>query len=297
MYLSENSTIKISNVLFSKCHASLGGAIGTNFTEIIMYNSSVISNTGSAIYLTEGDTFEINNCTFLNNSTPVNGGAILCNDYCVMKMVNTQFSHNWAGKDGGAVVVGMVNTERYKIMSNLTTYYCSFTHNTAYKGGAMTVSHSGANIIDSNFSHNTATEGIVEIILGNLIMKNCCISNNTIHQSGGFTTAGNGNILMSNCLVFNNTANGYGGVVKSSDCKIAITTSIFKMNTAFGSGGVFYVIVGTMTLRNSSFAKNFARKAGGVFAASEQAVINISESFCFENKAEYSGGVLFTSHA
>ena len=85
LFLFGNSAVKISNVLFSKCHASNGGAIASNSTTIIMSNSSVNSNTGSAIYLSPGDSFEINNCTFFNNSTPQTGGAIVFGDYCVVK--------------------------------------------------------------------------------------------------------------------------------------------------------------------------------------------------------------------
>ena len=291
LFLYENSTIKISNVHISKCHAKFGGAIGSNFTTIMMSTSSVISNTGSAIYLNIGVPFEMNNCTFSNNSTPDSGGAILCNGYCVVKMVNTKFDQNRAVKDGGAVYVSMENTG----ISNLTAHNCSFTYNTAYQGGAMFVSYSVFNIVDSNFSGNIGTEGVVAIIaLGNLIMKNCCINNNTVYQSGGCIGAFNGTLHMSNCLVFNNTANINGGVVKSLGCEITIMTSIFQMNRALGSGGVFYVTGGTIILRNSWFVKNVARISGGVLTASYQADINITESFCFENKAKYSGSVLYT---
>ena len=298
LFLFENSTIKISNVLFSKCHAKFGGAIASNFTTIMMSTSSVISNTGSAIYLNAGDTFEMNNCTFSNNSTPDSGGAILCNGYCVMKMVNTKFDQNSAVKDGGAVYVSIANmyVKSYRMMSNLIAHNCSFTYNTAYQGGAMILSDAVFNIVDSNFLGNIATEGVIAIttLNGNLIMKNCCISNNAVFQDGGFIEAFNGTLHMSNCLVFNNTACGNGGVVKSLGSGITITTSIFQMNRALGSGGVFYVVGGTMILRNLLFAKNFVRISGGVLAALDKADINITESFCFENKAKYSGSVLFT---
>ena len=297
LFLFDNSTLKISNVLFSKCHAKFGGAIASNFTTIIMSNSSVISNTGSAIYLNAGDTFEMNNCTFSNNSTPESGGAILCNGYCTVKMVNTKFDQNSAVKDGGAVYVSIANmfVKSHRMMSNLIAHNCSFTYNTAYQGGAMILSDAVFNIVDSNFSGNIATEGIVAIttLNGNLIMKNCCISNNTVFQDGGFIQAFNGTLHISDCLVFNNTAYGNGGVVKSLGSGITITTSIL-MNRALGSGGVFYVVGGTMILRNSWFAKNVVTISGGVLTALDKADINITESFCFENEAKYSGSVLFT---
>ena len=295
LFLYENSTIKISNVFLSKCYAAYGAAIGSDSTIMIMMsNSSVVSNTGSAITLSTGDTFEMNNCTFLKNWTPGDGGVIYCIGPCVVKMINTKFGQNRAVRDGGAVFLSVTNREVFRTMSNLTAHNCSFINDTADTGGAMLVSHSVVNIVDSNFSRNTATEGTIAVVKGNLVVTNCRISNNIVHQNGGFINALNGSLLMSNCLVFNNTANSDGGVVNAVDFEIAITTSIFKMNRALERGGVFYVTGGTMLLRNSSFAKNVAELSGGVLVASSQAVINISQSFCYENKAEYSGSVIFS---
>ena len=82
LFLFGNSTVKISNVLFSKCHARSGGAIGTNFTKIIMSNSSVISNTGSAINLNPGDSFELTIVHFLTTRH-----LMLVEQFCVMVTV------------------------------------------------------------------------------------------------------------------------------------------------------------------------------------------------------------------
>ena len=296
LFLYDNSTIKISNVLFSKCHGSVGGAIGTNFTTIIMSSSSVTANTGSAIHLLPGDTLEINNCTFFNNSAPQYGGAILCEHHCVLKITNTTFDQNRAVQSGGAVSVGTgARTSQctYNMLSNLTAVNCSFTNNIAYDGGAMTVFYSVFNISDSNFSNNIATDGGVVVLFGTIVMTNCRMSNNTAHGNGGVVHTTNGTLFMSNCRVFDNTANMGGGVIASSGgSKIIITTSIFKTNTALGYGGVFSVYGGTTLLRNSWFVKNIAGLNGGLLSVLDGAVINIIESFCFENKAHYDGGML-----
>ena len=49
LYLG-NSTTKISNVIISKCHANKGAAISGFSSKIIMSSSSLIANTGSAIF-------------------------------------------------------------------------------------------------------------------------------------------------------------------------------------------------------------------------------------------------------
>ena len=281
LFLYENSTMKISNVLISKCHGNVGAAIVTNFSTLIISNSSVTANTGSAIYLFNRGSSEINNCTFVNNWTPKDGGAILC-EVCAVKMVNTRFSENMAVNNGGAVTI-------YG-MSKFSASNCSLTKNTAYIGGAMSVIYGDVNISDSNFSHNTATDGgAVDLNYGYFVMANCRMNNNSSPGTGGVINALHGTLLMSYCVVFNNFANGNGGVLMSTGTELVIITSTFKKNTALGAGGVFYVIKGATLLRNSSFAKNFARVAGGVLTASDHAMINITQSFFFENQAKYDG--------
>ena len=299
IFLFGNSTIKLSNVLFSKCHAYYGGVIGrfANFTSIIMSNSYVIANTGTAIFLITGDTLEINNSTFFNNSSPRDGGAVLCGVNCVVKMVNTKFDHNRAGGAGGAAFVSADNIKsKDKRMANLIAQNCTFTNNFAFRGGAMAALDSVVNIVNSNFLQNIATSGGVVVSTGNLIMKNCYTSNNTALQSTAVIFTENGTLLMTDCRVFNNTSNGNGGVLNSKNSEVVITTSIFKTNTALGSAGVLHVLGGTTLLRNSSFLKNFARISGGVLLASLQAVINITQSLCIENKAEFVTGVIWITN-
>ena len=280
-----NSTMKISNVTFSKCYARMGGAIATfSFTKTIMSDSSLNANTESAIILFGGVSFEIDNCMFLNNSTPEEGGAIRCVISCAVTVINSIFHHNRAISGGGAVCI----RER----SKLIVHNSSFTSNIAYSGGAMFAYKSDFNISGGHYSNNTATEGgIVTSGGGNLTMSNCHISNNSVHSEGGVLYTLKGRLIMSNCQVYDNTANGNGGVVISDSCKIVITTCIFKMNSAQGRGGVVKVGGGTLFFMNTTFLKNYAIRGGVIYAF--HAFINITKSFCFGNRA-MDGGVLMS---
>ena len=196
-----------------------------------MSNSSVISNTKTAIDLINGASLVIDNCTFFNNSTPDSAGAIECQG-SVMKMVNTKFNQNRAVHCGGAVDI-------YE-MSKLFAHNCSFTHNIA-DSGAICVVDSNFLISDSNFSDNFAANGgAVRFTYGYLVITNCKMSDNTARGDGGVIFGMH--VRMLNCLVFNNTVNANGGVVISKDSETFITTSIFKMNTAFEGGGAFFVM-------------------------------------------------------
>ena len=285
LLLQENSTTNISNVIFSECHASRGGAIKSKSTTIIMSNCFVIANTGSAIYLIGGTSLEIDNSTFSNNSTPEDGGAIVGND-CVMKIVNTRFNQNRATQGGGGVV-------NFYETSKFNAHNCSFTYNTAYAGGVISACNSDFSISDSNFSNNLANQGgVAYLSYGYISMTNCLINNQTVPGDGGVIHAQNETLLMSNCLVFNNFANGDAGVLRSISSEIVITTSIFIKNRALGSGGVFFIIGGATLFLNSSFEENIAGSAGGMLAALDRAVINITKSFCFENQGGYVAGAI-----
>ena len=177
LYLEGNSTMKISNVLLSKCYAIKGGAIRTNFTTIIMSDSSVIANRGLAIFFLSSDIFEIRNSTFFNNSSPEDGGALICLTSCVVKIVNAIFNKNTAVHSGGAIDI-----ER---RSKLTAHNCSFTDNSAYQGGAVNLISSDFYIFNSNFSHNVGTKGGVTFYSsGSVSMLNCHISKNTALGNG-----------------------------------------------------------------------------------------------------------------
>ena len=294
LYLLDNSTAKISKVLFTECHANHGGTITANLAKIIMADSSLTANTGSALYLFEGVFIEINNCTFSNNSTPHHGGAITCIRYCDVKAVNVNFKRNRALISGGAIHMETSKCAKPKEcgLSKLTVHNCSFTHNTAYTGGAMLLLRSKFSISNSNCSNNTATKGGVFELIGNTVMTNCRIINNTAHASGGAIRVVNGSLQMSYCLVSNNTANSNGGVVASSGSEIIVTNCIFKMNSVLGVGGVFCVEGGTTVLRKSLLMKNMAELDGGVFFLSIHSEINITQSRCFANQAKNFGGVL-----
>ena len=299
LFLGGNCSVKLSNVLLSKCHAYEGGAILINSTKSIMSDSSVIHNIGSAIYLLKAMTFQINNCTFINNSSPENGGAIICLYYCSIHMINTRFSENSAAKLGGAVSIQrtrMISMQRKNLTSKLTAHNCSFTKNVAYKGGAMYAYHSDFNISASSYINNTATEGGVALVIGNLVVLKCNITRNTAFADGGviFLAGNRSLLLMSNCLVSNNTAHSRGGVVRAAGSKIVITSCAFKKNSAFGSGGVIHASGGITLLRNSSFVGNIAGLAGGVVSVTLSSLINITQSFCFRNHATSNSGVLIS---
>ena len=256
---SRNCTIKIFKVHFLENKAQYAGAIGGYYTSNIMIlNSSFVANTGSAIGLALKGTLNIDNSCFINNLTPLKGGAIFVFRHGSIEIKNTNFTKNKGMASGGAIHI--------QINSHASFHNCLFSDNFSLKGGAVTsVNSDFIHISHSNFTKNSATNGGI--------------------------LASSGTILMFNCVVNNNTVSGDGGSLYLEEgSKINITKSEFTENSAFGAGGVMYITTGTVTITKSSLKKNTAGTDGGVISAKHMCVITIIQTLFSENKAKGGDG-------
>ena len=259
---SRNCTMMIFKVHFFKNKAEYGGALGGMYTSSLMVsNSSFESNMGTATFLIGEFSLDINNCIFINNSTPLKGGAIFAYRQGFISIKNSNFIENKGMTSGGAVHI--------ETNGHASFYNCLFSDNFSLKGGAITAVDSDTQISHSSFTKNSATNaGIL---------------------------ASDGIILMFNCIVNSNTASGDGGSLYLEEgSEINITNSEFNENSAFGAGGVMWITKGNVIIKNSSFKKNIAGTNGGVISAKHFCVINIVQTIFFANKAKGGdGGVLF----
>ena len=204
-----NSTAIVSNVHFIENKAQKGGAIYASILcELTIFNNTIESNSGSAIFLNENVYLNIIHSRLFNNSVCYKGGAIHSGFGNVINVSDTVFRGNKASASGGSFF-GCSKT-------NVSFYNCLFTDNSAFKGGALTGANSNVQFIDCNFTRNSATNG------------------------GIFTTSGN--LLLVHCMINNNTADGDGGVgYLEENSNINVNTSVFRANSALGSGGIFWI--------------------------------------------------------
>ena len=237
------------------------GAISVlSFCQVTVFNSSFVNNTG-VISITGNVSLKMDHCTVLKNSKV----AVLVSSSSI-NVTNTKFSHNTEG----ALLL--------QESSEASFCNCSFTDNSALKGGAFTAVNSGVQLISCNFTGNSATNGGVFSISGNLLLKDCVINKNQANVDGGV------------------------GYLEDSST-ITITTSIFNNNSALGSGGVFRIRNSSAIVWNSSFVNNNAGTNGGVIYAEYFSLINISQTTCNGNKAGTSGvfyvrtGKVFVKHS
>ena len=253
-----NSTAKIMDVrLFEN-----KGAFQVEMNcQVTIFNSSFIDNTGHTISVKNSVYLQMDHCRVLNNS----GTAVYLASSSI-NITNAKFNHNTEG----ALLL--------QESSEASFCNCSFTDNSASKGGALSAVASNIEFIACNFIGNSATNGGVFSISGNLFLKNCVVTNNTAHGDGGV---------------------GY----LEEHSKINITTSIFRKNSALGSGGVFRIRNITAIVWNSSFVSNSAGTNGGVIYAEYFSLINTSQTTYYGNKAGTSGvfyvrtGKVFVKHS
>ena len=247
-----NCTAKISGVRLSE---NKRGVTAAGDSQVTIFNSSFEKNISPVITAWDNVSLQIDHCRVFNNSAlSGNSGGAVSVTSSGMNVTNSRFNDN-------------IHGNLYVESSDISFSNCSFTDNSALKGGAVTAVNSNVQLIGCNFTRNNATNGGAFSLIGNLIITECIMNNNTAHGDGGV------------------------GYIEEPS-KIKVTSSIFRENLALGSGAVLWVKKSNVSLLNSSFVNNRALTNGGVIDAEYLSLINISQTTCYGNKADI-GGVLY----
>ncbi|MBQ9026708.1 MAG: hypothetical protein IJ104_10125, partial [Methanobrevibacter sp.] len=334
----------IRNSIFTDNTANgKGGAVHWSGTNGIIANSKFINNKatganngnegdGGAVIWT-GSNGIARNCTFINNNASRRGGAVYLQESATTgNCTNTTFDNctfdaNFAGTNGGAV-------DWHEGAHDGNLLNCIFENNIAKaNGGAVYWRGHGGEIINSNFTNNTA-KGLVTGAYGNSgdggaifwagldgVVDNCrfvdnkAIKNTDMNDSGrggaayiGSCDHGNKNITINNSYFKENTAGSNGGAVDWYRGAVdgAIFNSIFEDNVANRSGGAVHWSGHYGTVSNSNFTGNKAlgiviSEIGGVIGGGDGGAIiwvgshGIVKDNCqfIDNFAQYRGGAIF----
>lgn len=248
---SIDSSISFENCIFSDNIAGAGAAA-------YIYNNGVSSG-------------NISNCTFTNNKSKADGGALLfyASDPLVrneITITDCSFDKNSCfipnGVLNGLGVIATRGGAIYADRTNLSISRCSFTNHTikflnsgSASGGAISLGNDTATKIDKcNFINNSA----LPYISGN-------------SASGGAIDVSS-EIEISNCVFAGNHSAGSGGAIEltttgSTKNKIAVANCVFTQNTAnLNAGAIYY---GTALpsyptgFTNLTFYANSAQLQGG----------------------------------
>ena len=246
---------------------------------------------GGAIYVFEGATVSIINCTFVNN-TAAFGAAI--NSYGGVNVTDCTFYNNSVTYNGGAIV-GSAQTPGFT-GAYLHVTNSKFYNNSAGYGGAILGGYeSNVTIADSEFINNSArynggaldfTTYVTPVYVSNSIFKN-----NSANNGGAiYLATANPVVIVDDCVFENNNAINNGGVVFANDD--SPYTSIYDITfnncdingNSAKNGAVVYAednLVGTnVTIVSSNVINNTADSfaIGYMGEGSKIAIINSNVS-------------------
>ncbi|MEM7311781.1 MAG: right-handed parallel beta-helix repeat-containing protein [Planctomycetota bacterium] len=286
IHIGENRHVLIENSTFSGGSAERGGAIyaspdfdGTGAPELLTITGSTFENNvatreGGALEIERGQSVQINDTTFSNNTAfgeqfniPRGvGGAIDITD-ADLDCSRCNFIGNEARVDGGAI--------RTRNSVNLTLIESNLTNNTAQRtAGAMITSTSTNLVIDgTTLANNTTANGGGAIELdGDLVMRNSTVNNNTSAQgAGGINVDGtSSSVLIINSTIAQNSGATAGGIeINQFADDVTIHSSTIADNSSTGDGGGVNLLTGgdaVVQIANSIIADNAATGVGNDIA-------------------------------
>jgi len=217
-----NSTLTISDCVFSNNAAWYGGAIGNNTTALtvsncVFWGNRAHSANGGAIYHSSAFPLNVAACTFSGNTaTNGFGGAIHCAGDANVN--NSTFSNNVAQSAGAIRNDG----------GNFRLSGSTFVNNKAVGGGSIGQSGGAAFLVTSS------------------VISNCTFSGNTARGSGG-------------ALCLSTNVSGLGFTAEVSSVTITLNTAdILGLGGQFGGfgGGVRVDGRSAIRFRNSIIASN-----------------------------------------
>ena len=282
------TSLTIKNTTFSGNKASAGGAIySAALTKIenCTFENNVSTGNGGAIYTninaTESNSLTISNTTFSANKAGSSGAQR--EGGAIYSMVNTKieggtFQKNSATREGGAIFTPFSTT----ITKNLLVNGAIFSENEAKDGGAI---YSSAKMTISNalFQENNASAdgGGIYAYRSEAVE----IDNTTFRKNHALGTAPQGN-------------RGNGGAIYAHKYAISlsITETNFSENTAKYGGGAVSSSAPT-TIKGGKFELNSVGASGGAIVMDSDYTLEIENVILSENNAATNGGAICVDRA
>lgn len=253
------------------------------------FEDNYSNDDAGAIYIHDGDKTEIRNSKFIRNNAEPSGGAISCVDvYCN----NCTFENNYASNLGGAINGGYgahVQNSRFK------------NNKAGDDGGAVYIDGGQGEISDSHFTNNQAKNGGA-IYSSNIDCLRCYFENNHANDNGGaLCQKVDGDLYVihaSHCKFIKNTAEIDGGAAYCG--KIIADSDLFLNNGATGAkinscwGGAVFCL--TMEGNKCIFENNYADDYGGATYIKTKSESTIKNTQFTNNQAkDNNGGAIYSN--
>ena len=258
----------------------------------VVFENSVSSSLGGAIYAEGASKVTLTNCGFRNCTSSVGGGAVafvsdkLGDDGGSLNISGVSFKDNSAAKGGAVYAYGGV--------FNATS--CIFEKNIADIGGAMwlcseaTVSKCDASYNEANVSGAVVYVGSDETMVGTLNIVEGTYMNNTSMGKGGFGS-NYGAMIIRGPYISDNVAAGDGGAVYNEG-SLGFTEGTLLSNTCGGrGGGVCNIGKGSIfVMSGGEINSNKALFGAGVFC---QGSFSMNGGAIGNNKGNETGVVVY----
>ncbi|KPA13587.1 PKD domain protein [Candidatus Magnetomorum sp. HK-1] len=162
------------------------------------------------------------------------------------------------------------------------------------KGPVVTISNTskqpklkGFTIIEGNSEKG----GGILINNASPIIEDCSIRRHFAQKGGGIYIVGNSSARLTNCLIEANHATNGGGIYCDSQSQLTINGSDIAQNSAFENGGGIYCNNDRVTIQKSFIKKNIAQKIGAGFMLEGQSILEMYQSYIYNNVSnELAGG-------
>ncbi|MEE3490250.1 MAG: right-handed parallel beta-helix repeat-containing protein [Methanobrevibacter sp.] len=255
-----------------------------NFENIKFINGNN-TDYGGAIDIQGSSNGAVTNCTFVNNTANIGGGAVrVDNNAAGWNFYNSTFINNTAlslGDDAGRAVPNGGGAI-WSCVQEVSVYNSSFRGNKGSFGGALRGSF---NTYDSKFIENVAFNGnggAIDVTIDDIVnprptlrYENSTFINNTAIGSRADIRAQGGALHMYNIQ------------------HVDIVDSKFYNNTADRGGAIDLYIINTVNVDNSIIENNTAiSEGGGLFINSTDTPSRFTNSNISNNRAGTDGGAI-----
>lgn len=262
-------------------------------------NESAIGDGGGAVYCASESTPQFDTCTFRQNSTSNQGGAVYC-DNSAPTFTDCLFLENEGVSGAGAIEMDGGSDAQFNA--------CTFAGNHSDNdGGAVQNWKSSPRFYACRFSNNAAGGdggGIFNYTDCSPWIVNCWFEANEASGNGGaLYNRRNSNPVVVNTVMKGNEAGGSGGGIysqmsNSAPCSPVVTNTTITQNLAGTSGGgAFDDGEGASKLRNSIVTGNIAPSGPDVEAPAALAATALGHSLVGDEYFEdgTSSPIIFTN--
>ena len=322
IYVS-GTNIKVNGSTFINNTANLqGGAVHIASTSTSTRSTSVIDKSkfignharlgGGAIYAPAS--VRISESSFVSNTARLRGGGAVYTGGRHSSIVVTESSfHN-----NSAAYCGVFDIDEFHHSVIITS--SSFFLNTAMGGsdisdilsasgirsdvgGVICVRNASVSILNSNFTHNSATGygGMMYVDDSTIAIERSVFDSNRAGYGGGVTCTEQHRVQLKITLssfTNNQAQGGEGGVmyVGRAHSHVRISESSFGFNSATERGGVVVVYGGVLEVNKTNFYSNTAGLGGGIGSTCNSKT-NISNEVMASTDPDFSFCTLYDEHA